>query len=51
MEDSVGNSKRYISGALKSGLNLGKGSGPLNHVYLFEDNFDSKASAEWRIYG
>ncbi len=36
MEDSVRESKRYISGALKAGLDLGKGSGPLNHVYLFE---------------
>lgn len=36
MEDSVHESKRYISGALKAGLDLGKGSGPLNHIYLFE---------------
>ena len=36
MEDAVRYSKRYISGALKAGLNLGKGSGPLNHIYLFE---------------
>ena len=36
MEDAVRDSKRYISGALKAGLDLGKGSGPLNHIYLFE---------------
>lgn len=36
MEDAVRDSKRYISGALKVGLDLGKGSGPLNHIYLFE---------------
>ena len=36
LEESVRNSKRYISGALKAGLDLGKGSGPLNHIYLFE---------------
>lgn len=36
MEDAVRYSKRYISGALKAGLDLGKGSGPLNHIYLFE---------------
>lgn len=36
VEDAVRDSKRYISGALKAGLDLGKGSGPLNHIYLFE---------------
>jgi hydroxymethylpyrimidine/phosphomethylpyrimidine kinase len=30
---SVRDSKTYISGALKAGLDLGKGSGPLNHMY------------------
>jgi hydroxymethylpyrimidine/phosphomethylpyrimidine kinase len=31
---SVQEAKKYISGALKAGLDLGKGSGPLNHVYF-----------------
>ncbi|MHB8128029.1 MAG: bifunctional hydroxymethylpyrimidine kinase/phosphomethylpyrimidine kinase [Mobilitalea sp.] len=31
--DSVSNAKKYISGALKSNLNLGKGSGPLDHTF------------------
>lgn len=30
---SIQNAKNYITGALKDGLNLGKGSGPLNHMY------------------
>ncbi len=30
---SIANAKEYISGALKAGLNLGKGKGPLNHCY------------------
>ena len=30
---AVGNAKDYITGALEYGLNLGKGSGPLNHCY------------------
>lgn len=30
---AVGKAKKYISGALNYGLNLGKGSGPLNHAY------------------
>ncbi|WP_346683970.1 bifunctional hydroxymethylpyrimidine kinase/phosphomethylpyrimidine kinase [Megamonas hypermegale] len=30
---SIQNAKDYITGALKANLNLGKGSGPLNHMY------------------
>ena len=33
MEISVRNAKEYITGALKSHLNLGKGNGPLNHCF------------------
>lgn len=33
IEKSVINSKKYITGALKAGLNLGSGSGPLNHMW------------------
>ena len=33
IEDSIRNAKSYITGALKAGLNLGKGSGPLEHNY------------------
>lgn len=33
VEESVRNSKEYITGALKANLDLGKGSGPLNHCY------------------
>jgi len=33
IENSVRNAKNYISGALKAKLNLGKGQGPLNHMY------------------
>lgn len=33
MATSVKNAKMYITGALRSNLNLGKGSGPLNHCY------------------
>lgn len=32
-EESVAHAKDYVLGALKDGLNLGKGSGPLNHLY------------------
>lgn len=33
MQTSVKNAKAYITGALEANLNLGKGSGPLNHCY------------------
>lgn len=33
MATSVKNAKEYITGALKANLNLGKGSGPLNHCF------------------
>jgi len=33
LSESVGNAKRYISGALRANLKLGKGSGPLDHTF------------------
>lgn len=33
LEKSVKNAKDYITGALRAGLILGKGSGPLEHTY------------------
>jgi len=33
LEQAVENAKAYISGALAAMLNLGKGSGPLNHAF------------------
>lgn len=35
IEDSVKEAKKYLSGALASGLNLGQGSGPLDHCYTY----------------
>lgn len=32
--EAIDLAKQYLSGALRAGLNLGKGKGPLNHVYL-----------------
>ena len=34
LTESVQNAKEYISGALSDMLNLGKGSGPMNHAYI-----------------
>ena len=39
IKQSVENAKQYISDALNSMLDLGKGSGPLNHAYVFENKF------------
>lgn len=33
LEDSVRQAKAYLTGALRDGLDLGKGSGPLNHAW------------------
>ena len=33
LEDAVRHAKEYLTGALVAGLDLGKGSGPLNHLY------------------
>ena len=33
LNTSISRAKKYISGALNSNLNLGKGSGPLNHTW------------------
>lgn len=35
LEDSVRRAKEYLTGALEAGLDLGKGSGPVNHMYGF----------------
>lgn len=35
LTEAVIKAKQYISGALADGLNLGRGSGPLNHGYLW----------------
>ncbi len=39
LEQSVENAKKYISDCLSSNLNLGKGSGPLNHLCHIEPLF------------
>ncbi len=33
MESSIRNAKEYLNGALRAMLDLGKGSGPLNHIW------------------
>ena len=39
LEESVKKAKDYISGALSAMLNLGKGSGPMNHAFCLSGEF------------
>ncbi|MCC6094924.1 MAG: bifunctional hydroxymethylpyrimidine kinase/phosphomethylpyrimidine kinase [Eubacterium sp.] len=39
LETSVERAKEYISGALSAMLDLGKGSGPMNHAFAFSGRF------------
>ena len=39
LEDAIVRAKEYISGALASGLDLGAGSGPLNHGFDLKSRF------------
>ena len=41
LSDAVRCAKNYISGALAAMLDLGKGSGPLNHAFAIEGDFRS----------
>lgn len=34
LDESIKNAKKYLTGALRAGLDLGKGRGPLDHTYL-----------------
>ena len=39
LEEAVRRSKQYISGALAAGLNLGQGSGPMNHAFELQGEY------------
>ena len=42
LSDSVMNAKNYISGALSAMLDLGKGSGPMNHAFAISGEYKEK---------
>ena len=44
LETSVRRAKDYISGALMAMLNLGKGSGPMNHAFDLQGEFSKEAN-------
>ncbi|MBQ8004287.1 MAG: bifunctional hydroxymethylpyrimidine kinase/phosphomethylpyrimidine kinase [Oscillospiraceae bacterium] len=43
LSDSVARSKEYISGALSAMLDLGRGSGPMNHAFALSGEFTKEA--------
>jgi hydroxymethylpyrimidine/phosphomethylpyrimidine kinase len=47
VEESVKQAKIYITGAIRAGLNLGKGNGPLDHTYWL--NIQGGESADTKV--
>lgn len=45
LEESIRRSKAYISGALSAMLDLGKGSGPMNHAFDLQSGFAKENDA------
>lgn len=43
LEEAIERAKDYISGALSAMLNLGKGSGPMNHAFALSGEFAKEA--------
>ena len=39
MQESVRSAKKYLEDALKDGLDLGKGSGPMNHAFDLKEEY------------
>ena len=46
LEESVERAKKYLSGALADLLDLGKGSGPMNHAFPLKDTYFGSRSAD-----
>lgn len=51
MDQAVERAKDYISGALSAMLDLGQGSGPMNHGFAIEGRFTEEASDSERVVG
>ncbi|WP_105301043.1 bifunctional hydroxymethylpyrimidine kinase/phosphomethylpyrimidine kinase [Anaerococcus marasmi] len=39
LEEAIRKAKKYLEGCLKDGLNLGKGSGPMNHAFDIKNEY------------
>ena len=48
LETSVERAKDYISGALAAMLDLGKGSGPMDHGFAIDNEYTREAKKEWK---
>ena len=48
LETSVERAKDYISGALAAMLDLGKGSGPMDHGFAIDNEYTREAKQEWK---
>ncbi len=46
MQQSIALAKRYVSGALAAQLDLGQGSGPLNHCYAIPHFYEEESAHE-----
>lgn len=44
LEDAIAQAKEYISGALSAMLNLGKGKGPMNHLFDLKSRYIKEAA-------
>ena len=42
LKEAVRRAKDYISGALSAMLDLGKGSGPMNHAFFLKDGYENR---------
>ncbi len=51
MEDAVGRAKEYISGALSAMLDLGAGSGPMDHGFALRDSMGTVISDSVKTAG
>ncbi len=50
MEESIRGAKTYISGALRAGLDLGKGKGPMDHGYAIPETDFRSGRKNHKIY-
>ena len=52
LAESVGRAKAYLSGALGDMLDLGKGSGPMNHAFAIAGEYgESEEMSGWECAG
>ena len=50
IDEAVERAKKYISGALGAMLDLGRGSGPMDHTFAIENEFTAERNKKMREY-